>query len=42
MMHPDTWAMIVAMSKAFIMVNVCIYAFKLGQAAYQAAAPYMN
>lgn len=34
MMHPDTWEMIVAMAKAFVIVNVIIYAFKIGQYAH--------
>lgn len=34
MMHPDTWAMIVAMAKAFVIVTICTYAFKLGQGVY--------
>ena len=32
-MHPDHWAIIVAMAKAFIIVSVITYAFKLGQLA---------
>ena len=35
MMHPDAWAMIVAMAKAFVIVTVINYAFKLGQLAHQ-------
>lgn len=37
MMHPDLWDMIVAMAKAFVIVSIIDYAFKLGKAVHIAA-----
>ena len=36
MMHPDLWAMLTAMARAFVIVMTVVYAFKLGQDVYQA------
>jgi len=36
MMHPDHFDFIVVMAKAFVATTICVYAFKLGRAAYYA------
>jgi len=34
MMHPNDYKIIMAMAKAFILVSIAIYSFKLGRLAY--------